>query len=295
VTIVQNWRLYCDTENAWVTMWSAEEPTTCPHDPSGHSIDTSKTVSLETAGTEPTTADGTPLFSLDGPREADKRPIFVNSPIPEGNMPWYCGAGDDAVLGRGLGSEWNLEFTGAGEQSIESGFLEPVWLHDGQLFYSPVEQWSHSDRFDFGVVMPATVATPNGGGTGNCNLVPTGMGFNVIVPAAGDGSHDIDLDQAVPVSAGLDKNGYWDVDVRTGAVSPAANLGAADYQLYDIEIQAYFMRNMPMGNPLGVFDVEAYRSEWISDRWKFRMTVRRVSTTAAKCCAWVFVFRENTT
>jgi hypothetical protein len=78
-------------------------------------------------------------------------------------------------------------------------------------------------------------------------------------------------------------------------VSPAAEPGAADYQLYDIEIQAYFMRNMPMGNPLGVFNVEAYRSEWISDRWKFRMTVRRVSTTAAKCCAWVFVFREKTT
>lgn len=294
MTIVHNWKMWCETEAAYVTTWAQVEPTDCPTDPA-HTIDTFKTVIQETAGTEPTNEDGTPLVVLDGPREADKRPIFVNSPIPEGNMPWYCGAGDHAVAGRGMGQEWTLEFTGTEDKSIEAGFLEPVWLHDGQLFYTPVGDWAHSDRFDFGIVMPATVTTPNGTTTGNCNLFDTGMGFNLILPAAGDGTHDIDLDQAVPISAGMDKNGYWDVDVRTGDVTMSATPGAADFQLYDIEIQAYFMRNMPMGNPLGVFNVEAYRSEWISDRWKFRMSVRRATDTPAQCSAWVFVFREKTT
>lgn len=307
MTIVHNWKLWCETESAYVNEWAETEPTTCPHDPSGHTIDTTKTVVQETAGTEPTDSHGNPIFCLHGPKEDDERPIFVNSPIPLGFMPYYVGAGDDESAGRGMGTPLEFEFSGAEQQAVEVQYNEPVWLHDGECAYKPVDNWSMKDKFSFGIVMPASVVTPNGTMTGNCHVVnaagdpwlsggqpDAGQGYYIIVPAAGDGTYDVDLDQAVPVPAGMDNNGYWDADERTGVVTVSADPGAAKFYLMTVELVGWFMRNIGMGSPRGVFEVEAYRSEWISERWKFRMVVDRVSTTAAEAQAYLFVFREST-
>jgi hypothetical protein len=46
--IVKRWRVYCTTESKYETVWSDTEPTTCPYDPINHTIDVSKTASIET-------------------------------------------------------------------------------------------------------------------------------------------------------------------------------------------------------------------------------------------------------
>lgn len=301
MTIVHNWKLWCETESAYVTTWAAAEPSTCPNDPSGHTIDEAKTVVQETAGTEPTDTHGNPVVSLHGPKEDDERPIFVNSPIPLGFMPYYVGAADHPTLGRGEGAPFEFDFAADGSETIEWQFNEPVWLHDGECSYKPVDNWSMSDKFSFGIVMPATVVTPNGTSTGNCHVIdeqgnpgaPDATHY-LIVPAAGNGSYDVDLDQAVPVPAGMDNNGYWNADERSGAVTPSSSPGEAKFHLLVVEVGSWFMKEIGMGSPRGVFEVEAYRSEWISERWKFKMTVNRVSDTPAQAQMYVFVFREST-
>lgn len=46
-TTVQKWRVYCTTQSKYETVWSEQEPTSCPYDPINHSIDASKTTSVE--------------------------------------------------------------------------------------------------------------------------------------------------------------------------------------------------------------------------------------------------------
>jgi len=240
----------------------------------------------------PTTKDGKPIVHLDAPTENDGKPVVVISPSTEGWMTWFTGAGDDDAYGtRGEGTKLRLTFTGPDSAGKECtiNFIEPVELHDGQLFYQPSE-WNPDDRWDFFVRMPATTVTPNGTTTGNCNIVDLGS-YNLIVPAAGDGYHDISLSQAVPIPS---SQGYWDVDSRTGAVTPSATPGAAKWNLLDVQIESFFMKNMPMGNPLGTFNIDTYKAEWISDRWDIVLKVYRNTAGAGTfdIGAWLMLFRE---
>lgn len=37
MTTVNKYRIYCNTENAWVETWAESEPTVCPNN-NGHSV-----------------------------------------------------------------------------------------------------------------------------------------------------------------------------------------------------------------------------------------------------------------
>lgn len=246
---------------------------------------------------------GSSKVTLDAPQEHDKRPVVVMSPSTEGWMTWFSGAGDDPAptppaSGRGQGQQLIVEWATAdalpSTKQVEIRFIEPVEIHDGEMLYPP-GQWGPKSRWDFSVRMPATTTTPNAG-LGNCNLVDVG-GFNLIVPAAGDGSHDVDLAQAVPVPASAG-TGYWDADRNTGAVSPSATPGSASWALFDVEIKSYFMRNMPLGSPRGIFEIDTYKAEWISERWYLTLEVLRDAAEAQAdtyVAAWLMFFREKST
>lgn len=228
------------------------------------------------------------------PEEPDGKPVVVMSPSTEGWMTWFTGAGDDLsptppASGRGDGQKLEIDFAGPETKEVAIQMLEPVEIHDGQLCWDPA-LWTKADRWSFFVRMPATVTTPNAG-LGNCNLVDLG-GYNLIVPAAGDGSHDIDLAQAVPVPM---TGGYWDANHATGVVTPSVTPGKADWGLFDVQIQSYFMKNMGLGNPLGIFDIDTYKAEWISERWKLVLEVVRATAGAADVSGWLMFFRENST
>lgn len=240
----------------------------------------------------PTAVHLTTKKGIAPPEEPDGKPVVVMSPSTEGWLTWFTGAGDHVVnQTRGDGQQLRLTFTQAETKEVAIQMIEPVEIHDGQLFYTSSD-WSPDDRWNFFVRMPATTTAPNAG-LGNCNLTDVG-GFNIITPASGDGSHDIDLAQAVPVPSSA---GYWDVDLITGAVSPSATPGSAEWDLFDVQIQSYFMRNMPMGNPLGVFDIDTYKAEWISERWLMVLEIVRNTVGAGtfEASAWLMFFREKTT
>ena len=236
---------------------------------------------------------------IDGPHELDGKMVLVSSPSTEGLMTWITSRGDDLVTpARGGGQQLAFAVSAPGTYSVDLEFMEPVELHDGQFtWHNPGVDWTQGDEFSLSVIMPATplVANP---GAGNCNLFPAG-GYNVIVPAAGDGSHDMDPKTAVPVPAS--GAGYWDVQERFGVtasdVTPSASPGTADWHLIDVPAQSYFLRNICMGNPLGIFDVDVYKAEWISQRWKLRVDLVRntVAVGSFKASGWLMMFRESST
>lgn len=246
----------------------------------------------------PRTADGTPLSALDAPREIDKKPVMVMSPATEGTFTWLSSRGDDLsptppASGRGNGTQALLVWDGSpGEgltKEVELQYCEPVELHDGHVSWS--SEFDFEDAWSISVRMPATVATENVGGTGNCNLVDLG-GYYLIVPAAGNGTHDIDYDQAVPIPA--DGPGYWDIDERWSEnVTPNAG-GTGRYNFLTISIEMFFCKNMDCGDAMRRWDLDAYKAEWISKKWKlcFQAT-RAAAEVAGKIGGYLMIFRPG--
>lgn len=234
------------------------------------------------------------------PAEPDGKEVVVVSPSTEGWMTWFTGAGDNLnptppATGRGQGNAINVTLTEPGTETLDLNFLEPVELHDGEVWYSPVDQWTNDDTFSFSAYMPATVTTPNAG-LGNVNLVNLG-GYNLIVPSStNNGSHDVDLEQAVPVPAQDPGDGYWDADAETNAITANTGTGG-NWMLFDVPIESFFLKRIPMGNPLGKFEIDAYKAEWISSRWTLRFIVERTTagTGTFRVGGWLMLFRRSST
>lgn len=237
----------------------------------------------------------------------------VPTPVGPRWLTWITGSGDkqNAVwpdTGRGTGDRILVKLDGPGDGYANISFIEPVHVHDGQLTWGPSDSWGPDDWLDVGVLTYANQPTPAvdgyGDGYGNCNLVPTGMGFNMIVPADNDGYYNIDLGSgpddigtAVP-SWALDEDdfgiGYWDVNQMTGKVRPADTPGKGDFNLYDIDLpQGYLMRRVSMGHRHGVLDIDVYKTEWIHPSWHFLLSVHKVTPGAGWCAGWLLTFRRN--
>jgi hypothetical protein len=250
---------------------------------------------------KPLTSDGVPLTALDSPREYDKKPVMVNSPATEGTFTWLTSRGDNLsptppASGRGEGTQLMIAFTEPDTKEVEIQFCEPIELHDGHVSWRG--EWGFEDAWNISVRMPATVAVANQGNTGNCNLVDTGMGFNVIVPAAGDGAYDIDFDQAVPIPDGFNTKtsqgqGFWDVDQHwTEEITPNGD-GKGEFNFYDIALEMFFCKNMDCGSPLGIWDLDAYKAEWVSKKWKLCFKAARATSGAGKIGGYLMIFRPG--
>ena len=255
--------------------------------------------------TPPVASDGTPIVKLDAPSERDKKPVVVVSPATEGWLTWITGAADKnppdpGTTGRGLGNSIQLDFS-SGDASnttktVDLQFLEPVEVHDGQLSWSPTTSFNFNDKFSLSAYMAATTVTPNAGGTGNCTKIEIspGSGMNVIVPAAGNGDYDIDLADAYPVPDET-HSAYWDVDLDTGDVAFSATPGSDSWNLFDFPVTVMLINKVGMGNPLGVFDVDIYKTEYIHPSWVIKFTVEKATPADCSVGGWLFIFRKYTT
>ncbi len=234
------------------------------------------------------------LNRVDSKLERDGRSVIAVAPNPEGWKSYYSGAGDTTSGARVLGGGQRIleTFAGPDTKTITIQYREPVELHDGEAFWRPLDAWDVEDYFDLYVSIPATPATANGSNTGNANKVALGGGAHMFVPAAGNGAWNIDLATAVPVPSET-KQGYFDVNRDTGAVSVSSLLGHADWMLFDFPLTIYFLRKISMGSPLGVFDVDAYKTQWISERWQIKIEITKVTTGAGKFGGWLLAYRRN--
>jgi len=249
-------------------------------------------------------SDGYPITTLDAPKESDKKIVFVNSPAREGSYTWLTGRGDDldpeSGSGRGEGQQLYLNFTGAGENTVTIQFNEAVEIHDAQLSWRPVDNWGFNDEWSAYLYLPATTIVENGGGTGNCDrveIIPS-SGLYIIVPAAGDGAYDVDLDEAVPIPDGKtasspDSTGYWDVDKYWSEEVTVNAAGDGEFNFYTFPAEFYFCKRMNCGHPRGFWDLDAYKAEWLSSKWQFKLFVDKNTDSAGEIGGYVMVFRPG--
>lgn len=207
---------------------------------------------------------------------------------------FFTSKDDDAgpPIVRGGGSN-QIRFSWAdtedGIKSVFLAFAEPIELGDGRAYYTGLTM---DDELGVTVEIPANSPSVNGSNEGNCNLVDAGA-FNIIVPAAGDGTHDIVLVDAIPVKS-IDKTGYYKVNKKTGAISEGT-AGESRWNLIDATMTVKIMVAISMGNPLGVMDIDPRAAAWMHQTWKLKVAVVRVSTSgAAEFAGWFMLYRQKT-
>lgn len=227
--------------------------------------------------------------------QKDGKQIVIMSPSTEGLNTWFHGAGDaTGSVDRGFGQRYIVRFdaneTGSTKEVLIK-YSEPIELHDGQGIFSPASAWDVEDTLNFYSELPGTPVIENLSGTGNCNLYPI-PGGNMLIPAMGDGGHDVDLTKAVPIPSD-DSTGFWNVNYFTGEVSPSETPGQAGYQLLDFQIpNQYFVINMPCGQGHGVLDVDVYKTQWIHQNYVIHFTATKNSVGAGKVALWLLGFRR---
>ena len=228
--------------------------------------------------------------------EKDGKLLVTPYPATEGYKTWFTGAGDQftPTIVRGGGTRMKLQWDAVearGAKHVDVQFAEPVEMHDGSAQYTPIPNWGVDDLMTVRVVMPATATTVSG--SGNCNRVPTGLGYDLLVPAPGDGGHEVDLATAVPVPD-VNNQGFWNVDHDSGVIIPGAP-GASGFHLLSVEVVANYLRNVALGHPLGIFEIDAYKAEWVHPRWIIRISVDKQSAEAGNFTAWLLCYRKNLT
>lgn len=235
-----------------------------------------------------------------GPTTSDGKPVFLPNLFPGNVMLYICGVGD-TTSNLGDGQEFKLQATSTQTQGVDFQFRDWCYLAGGGIFYEA----ANSDVVSMKLFAPAsTVTASSGNNTGNCNLVALGGGKNLIVPAAGNGTHN--LVSAVPVPSYDEENGetpvgYWDwSEPDTGVGTMTANPGAGKWNLVDYSVDlAYFVRGLQLvgAGSDGQFEltVPAIKPKKILPQWKFNVSLTASSALHTVKIGWYLVTARRKT
>jgi hypothetical protein len=256
--------------------------------------------------------NGHPYFTMRSVSR-DGRHKVVQCPMPPDTMPLWQGAMDDIENGIPAGGDRIiLSLAGPGEIYKLIDLVGPqVHMFDGEIFWTPPSNWTVQDWWEFFVYIRQNsqpsradrdapcVAAP--GGDGNANVVDTGMGFSMIIPAPlNDGAYQVDLSIARPIGVGEgNPMAYWSSEVDeyvdptiTPAMGPEGQALGNTALLFDIDGRLYIMDKMPCGSSLGHFLLDATQSQPLHHTWQLVLGVHKSSDLPGALGLWFKPFRE---
>ena len=238
-------------------------------------------------------------FALSSPSTADGTPVFLPCAFPSGIFLYVSSAGDD-ITNQVRGAGALLVFKSETEEDIVkyAQFMDPAYEADAIVQYSGADHnGTNSDYLTIEVIAPASVVVANGTNTGNCNVVN-----HVIVPAAGDGAYDINLETAaipVPAKDAEDKpNGYWDYAftfIGKGAITPNVG-GTGGYHLLDVEqtLLRHGNKCVLLGAGNICVSMLPIEPKAVLPHWKGKVTVHNYGHTGLKVAVTLKVGRKVT-
>jgi len=232
------------------------------------------------------------------PRAADGKLFMLPNIFPGEVLLNFTGCGDSSTT-RLAGDIFGIQQTGVGTASQTIAFLDGFYLAGGHVDWDG-GAWGNLVYME--LKAPATTTkAPAVANQGNCNKVPTGLGFNIIVPAAGNGQYDIDVPVPVPANAQESnaQNGYWNYSepwCGKGTISPAVP-GTGKYNLFDVELELAHFAKIHLFRDSGGRDLiaPAIKPKWILPEW--RIVVEATNTDANKTLrvSWDFLLARRKT
>lgn len=224
------------------------------------------------------------------PKAADGKLFVLPNSFPGDVLLNFSGASDSDTLGRAGGTPFQLQKAGLGSASLSATFLDGIFLAGGHLSW---KNGSLGSCLTLRLNAPAsTVKTPASPGAGNCNLSPTGFGFNIIVPAAGNGQYD--LDSVIPIPAYDDEtseqNGFWGYSepwVGKGVITPGSP-GKSKYNLFDVPLYLAVLCKINLLSDAGERDLiaPAIKPKWILPEWELKVTIDNADASKTLQVAW---------
>ena len=211
------------------------------------------------------------------PVAADNKPFVLPNSFPGEVILNFTGCSDkiDAPTERWGGALFGLQRAPNGTDTFTVDMLDGIFLAGGHVSW---EGGSWGSYVYFELVAPATTTkAPAVANQGNCDKVATGLGFNIIVPAAGDGEFDLDVPIPVPANDNetYAQNGYWnytDPWLGKGTITPNAT-PTAKYNLFDTELELAHMAKIHLAKASGERDLiaPAIKPKWILPQWKMKI------------------------
>ena len=228
---------------------------------------------------------------------------IITQPVTLGSGQWHYwhGEGDDVASDPqtvGGGQAFEATRATAGDLPITWEYRDPVWIAGGSLKFQGAQM---GDHVTFMIYAPATAITASvGGNTGNCNLHESG----ILIPAAGDGAYDVDLETATPVPTSdfAPFTGFWDYALPTdmkgrGTITPGAP-GASKYHLIpaDIPLDQFVHKERLLGNGETFYEPQNINVSLCLPGWRFKCTLHNESGGHTVEAVWrVLVSRYWTT
>jgi hypothetical protein len=240
-------------------------------------------------------------------------PIFQSNVVPPGYYFYGTGAFDD-VAGNSRGAGPQIELAVSADEHIDPAgktatlvgrFLEHVYILGGHFaaLGADLGDWISSE-----IVAPASTPEDRTGSLdGNAVKVPTGAGFNVVVPTEpGTGSWNVDgaALEAGEINAGLvpvpspTQTGFWNWDPgSTPSLSPVSNPAAPDgaYNLFDAALPLARQANRYSCLTEGdVTPQGAVKGKKILPHWLWRFTIHRHAPGTLKVAVRLDMARVQT-
>lgn len=217
-------------------------------------------------------------------RTSEAVPFVSTNIFPPWTALYFTGAGDGVT--RGSGVPFALSRSEAGTSTQEFSFSDGVYAAGGGLFWRNANfgDWISLEAHCEGTPV---VSTP---GTGNCNLAEVpGVGAVLIVPAAGNGSHTVNLAAANLIPAVDDAtgrgNGFWDWSdpwVGRGTITPTAVPGSGRWHLFTIHlVLGRFANRIPvLGGGHLPLQVDTIKPKYFPPHWHWNVTISRAETAS---------------
>ncbi len=214
MAVVYKFRIWCVTESIYVYVWSGTEPTQCPND-SGHTIDTSSIVSVESIGdAQSYTSEGAAITT-----KKDRGELVGNSTVMkrlDAELAPESTATKEWVIP--FGKTWHMRLFSSSVMAFEVESRMELYIPDGQSGFERVNPFeSHSDE-------PVSMLKLDG----NSDSAPFYEGLRFV----GDGSAKICItienkDALDSVEASAYCNGYESDSIATSAPTVDSPISAS--------------------------------------------------------------------
>jgi hypothetical protein len=228
------------------------------------------------------------------PRDYDGKDKVQPVTLSKNQWHYWHSVGDTAGALRN-GQQFQLSRSADGDASCTWQYRDPVWMAGGELMFQGAAM---GDHVSFCVFAPATpVTAADGGNTGNCNVY-----YGVIVPAAGDGAYNVDLDEAHPVPA-PSEDGYWDYALPanmqfSGTVTVSSAPGSAKYHLIAqrFDLTRFVTKELLLGAGKTSYEPQNINASLCLPQWRFECVIHNEGGSHQLDVVWrVLVSRYWTT
>lgn len=287
--ILHKYKVWCETDNKWeftdFIEESLGEPTKCPVD-TGHVITLSKTKIAET-------------INQGQKKTEDNRQVVSIMRFRDGFTVAQRGRGDDIVNGvHGAGPKLIMD---KDNLTVEFQLLRHWYAIGGKALWVNCDL---DDSMKAVLCAPATDhAVVNGGGIGNCDLIEVvpSSGLHIIIPASGNGGHDLDLTATLNANVDIlkcvpvpskdaitgDSDGWWDFDPILDVFAPNYTQ-TGEFDMYDFDIDLFAFGHSLFGRAAAldvcadvVYETNGVEGKILYSSWKLKLILDTNKTTVA--------------